>query len=261
MPNERRVRIRDYIDAHGEATVAELLELCGNCSSMTLWRDLNALEKEGSIKRTRGGAISMRSIQPDVEGLYSQRAQEYTAEKRRIARAAMPYVQPGLSVYMDAGSSVMNLAKCLPDQHFTILTSGANIAIELSQRRACNVIAVGGQISGNTLSCSGPQAEAFVDQVNIDTAVMATSGYSDTSGFTSGSFSERELKRKVIEKASRVVMLMDHSKLGRSLPFTFAALADVDVLITDEPLPSDAAEMCVRAHVQVVIAQEEENAR
>ncbi len=258
MPNERRTQIRDYIDARGEATVAELLELCGNCSSMTLWRDLNFLEQEGAIRRTRGGAISMRSIQPDIEGLYSQRAQEHTAEKRAIARAAAQFVQTSHAVYMDAGSTLMGVARCLPDQHFTIITSGANIAIELSQRRSCNVIAVGGQISGNTLSFSGPQAEAVLDSVNIDTALMATSGYSLSGGFTSGSFSERELKRKVIEKASRVVMLMDHSKIGRSLPFTFASLEEIDILVTDAPLPRDIAAEAKKHGVQIVVATEEE---
>ena len=254
MLNERRAQIRDYIDIHGEATVAELLELCGGCSSMTLWRDLNYLEQEGSIRRTRGGAISMRSIQPDIEGLYSQRAQEHTAEKRSIARAAVQFVQTSHAIYMDAGSTLMCVAKLLPDQHFTIITSGANIAIELSQRRSCNVISVGGQISGNTLSFSGPQAESFLDQVNIDTALMATSGYSLTGGFTSGSFSERQLKRKVIEKASRVIMLMDHSKLGRSLPFTFATLADIHALVTDAKPPIDLLQEAEKHGVQVVVA-------
>ncbi len=257
MLNERRAQIRDYIDIHGEATVAELLELCGGCSSMTLWRDLNYLEQEGSIRRTRGGAISMRSIQPDIEGLYSQRAQEHTVEKRAISRAAVQFVETSHAIYMDAGSTLMGVAKLLPDLHYTIITSGANIAIELSQRRSCNVISVGGQISGNTLSFSGPQAEAFLDHVNIDTALMATSGYSLTGGFTSGSFSEQQLKRKVIEKASRVIMLMDHSKIGRSLPFTFATLQDINVLVTDAPPPNEIMQEAEKRGVRVVVANAE----
>lgn len=254
MLNDRRAQIREYIDIHGEATVAELLELCGGISSMTLWRDLNYLEQEGAIRRTRGGAISMRSIQPDIEGLYNQRAQENTAEKRAIARAAVQFVEPSHAVYMDAGSTLMSVARLLPDQHFTVITSGANIAIELSQRKSCNVISVGGQISGNTLSFSGPQAETFIDQVNIDTALMATSGLSLTGGFTSGSFSERQLKRRVIEKATRVIMLMDHGKIGRSLPFTFATFSDIDVLVTDAPLPAEVEAEANRKKVRVVVA-------
>ncbi len=259
MLNERRTKIRDYIDSHNEATLKELKELCGNCSNMTLWRDLNALEQEGAIRRTRGGALSMRSIQPDAEGLYSLRAQENTIEKRAIARAAVEFVLPSHALYLDAGSTIMELAKLLGDQHFTIITSGANIAIELSKRRSCSVIGLGGQISGNTLSFSGPQAEALLDYVNIDTAIMATSGYSKTGGFTSGSFSESEIKRKVIEKASKVIMLMDKSKLNRSLPFTFATLSEIGMLITDAPLPKDLELQAKSKGVKVIIAGESTN--
>ncbi|HPY36489.1 MAG TPA: DeoR/GlpR family DNA-binding transcription regulator [Clostridia bacterium] len=256
MLNERRAKIRDYIDTHNEATLKELAELCGNCSSMTLWRDLNALENEGAIRRTRGGALSMRSIQPEAEGLYSQRAQQNTLQKRTIARAAEEFVLPSHAVYLDAGSTIMELAKRLKDQHYTIITSGANIAIELSQRRSCSVIALGGQISGNTLSFSGAQAEALLDLVNIETAVMATSGYSKTGGFTSGSFSESEIKRKVIAKAAKVIMLMDKSKLDRSLPFTFATLKDIDILITDSPLSFELMLEAKDANVEVLVAKE-----
>jgi DeoR/GlpR family transcriptional regulator of sugar metabolism len=204
---------------------------------MTLWRDLNRLEQEGYIRRTRGGAISVQRLQPGSEGLYSQRALTNTRAKDVIAKAALEYIKPSRSVFFDAGSTIMSLAKLLPDEHFTIITSGANIAAELSQHSLFNVTLIGGQISGNTLSCSGPQAEAFLDAINIETAVMATSGYSVTNGFTSGIFSEQRLKKKVIEKAQQVIMLTDSSKLDRSLPYTFAEMKDIDILIVDFVLP------------------------
>lgn len=83
---------------------------------------------------------------------------------------------------------------------------------------------------------------------------MATSGFSVNSGFTSGSQSESLLKRKVIDKAAQIVLLMDHTKLGRSLPFTFAHLDDVDVLICDAPLPDDLLLRAQAAHVRCLVA-------
>ncbi len=256
MPNDRRKRIRDYIETRGEATVAELMALCEGCSSMTLWRDLNRLEQEGAIRRTRGGAISMRLIQPDVEGLYSQRAKENTAAKRLIAKAAAAFVRPGHAVFLDAGSTIMEVARRLPQEHYTVITSGANIAIELSQRRGSNVLLVGGQISANTLSCSGSQAESFLDGLNIDAALIATSGFSLKGGFSSGNFGECQLKSKVMKKAGRSILLMDSTKIGRVLPFTFATLQEVDVLIVDTPLPPDIALAAREANVEVIIAEE-----
>ena len=82
-----------------------------------------------------------------------------------------------------------------------------------------------------TLSCSGPQAEQMLDGMNIDVAIMAASGYSFNGGFTSGSLQEAQLKQRVIRKAACTMMLMDCGKIGRSHPFTFASLDDVDVLV------------------------------
>lgn len=255
MQRGRIQKVREYIDKHGEASVGELLKICGDCSSMTLWRDLNKLEAEGAIRRTRGGAIAMRLIQPDLENVYSQRAMEQTAQKQAIARAAAGFVHPGSSLYLDAGTTVMSFAKVLPDQHFTVITASANIAMELSQRRHCDVFCLGGQISANTLSCSGAQTEANLDSMNIDTAIMASSGFTLASGFSNGSQSESRLKRKVIDKATRSILLMDSSKMNRNLTFTFASLEDIDILVCDAQMPDEVLCAAEKCGVQIVKAE------
>ena len=228
--NIRLNEVRKYIENHGEATVETLTELLG-CSKMTVWRYLKQLEDEGSIRRVRNGAIAT-SLAGDTEGLYSQRMHENADAKLSIACAAIPYLVPN-----------------------TIVTSGANIAIELSQRSRSTVSCVGGQISSSTLSLSGPQAEAFLATVNIDTAVLAATGYSAGAGFTVGSYTENSLKRRVIQKADKVILLIDRSKLGRTLPFTFASLSDIDVVICDAPLPEDFIQAARAAGTEVLQVQ------
>ena len=158
-------------------------------------------------------------------------------------------------MYLDAGSTLMSVANHMGNDRYTIITSGANIAIELSQRHTCDVLLTGGQISENTLSCSGAQAESFISSINIDLALMSPSGFSLRTGFTSGSQSESLLKRAVIAKAAKVVMLMDNSKIGRSLPFTFATLSDIDLLICDSPLPQEIAAELTANQVELIIAE------
>ncbi len=255
MQRERIQKIRNYIDAHGEAGVSELLEICDGCSNMTLWRDLKKLEAEGAIRRTRGGVIAMRLIQPDLESVYSQRAMEHTAQKQAIARAAAALTHSGSSLYLDAGTTVMAVAKVLPDQHYTIITGSINTALELSQRRYCDVFLLGGQLSPNTLSCSGAQAEANLEGMNIDTAFMAASGFSLASGFSNGSQAECQLKRKVIQKAAHIVLLMDSSKLDKNLTFTFASLRDIDVLICDQEMSEDIKRAAEESSVQLIVAK------
>ena len=255
MANENRLTtVREYIQSRGEVTINELQAFYGDYSAMTLWRDLRLLEDQGCIRRVHGGAISMLAATPQVEGIYSKRARENIRQKNAIAKAALRFISPGHAVYLDAGSTIMAVANFMDAERYTVITSGANIAIELSQRHTCDVLLTGGQISENTLSCSGAQAEAFIDSINIDVALMATSGLSPSGGFTSGSQSECMLKRKVIQKAARSVMLMDATKLNRSLPFTFATLTDVYALICDSQLPQELADQARAAEVECIVA-------
>lgn len=255
LPENRLQTVKEFIQSRGEVTTSELQRFYADYSAMTLWRDLKLLEDQGCIRRIHGGAISMLAATPQVEGIYSKRAREHIHEKNVIARAAIPYISTGHAVYLDAGSTTMNVANLMGQERFTVITSGANIAIELSQRHTCDVLLTGGQISENTLSCSGETAEAFVRSINIDLAIMSSSGYSLASGFTIGSHSESMLKRCVIERASRVIMLMDSSKFNRSLPFTFASFSDIETLITDSVLSDDIALAARDAGVQIVIAE------
>ena len=100
MAIRRMEEVRKYIDLHGEATVEDLVALCGGCSKMTIWRYLKQLEEEGAVRRIRGGAIS-NNVRGDMEGLYSQRMYENTEAKRRIASAAIPFLDPHGSLFLD----------------------------------------------------------------------------------------------------------------------------------------------------------------
>ncbi|MDO4573225.1 MAG: DeoR/GlpR family DNA-binding transcription regulator [Clostridia bacterium] len=257
MNKDRMEQVGRYIQRRREVSIAELQAspYYRDYSAMTLWRDLKQLEQCGCIRRVHGGVISMQAAAPFAEGEYSKRARENIAAKEAIAREALRFIAPGHSVFLDAGSTLMALANQLGPERYTIITSGANIAIELSQRHNCDVLLTGGQISENTLSCSGALAERFIEGVNIDAAVMAASGFSPGSGFTIGSLPEASLKRLVIERAKTVVMLLDSSKLGRSLPFTFAALSDIDALISEAPLPGEIRAEAARLGVSCIVAE------
>ena len=260
MSNSSRLRtVREFIQSCGEVTINDLQPYYIGYSAMTVWRDLKLLEEQGFIRRVHGGAISMLAATPQIEGVYSKRAREHIHAKNAIARAALTFLSPGHSVYLDAGSTIMALANQMDNQRYTVITSGANIAIELSQRHTCDVLLTGGQISENTLSCSGAQALSFISSVNIDVAIMATSGFSPRTGFTSGSQSESQLKSAVIHKAAKVVMLMDNTKLGHALPFTFATFADIDAIVCDAPMPDDMEKLAKAASVECIIAEDQQD--
>lgn len=239
MRSERHNTIQRLLDSQGEVALEELHRLCPECSLMTLRRDLISLEEQGVLRRTRGGAVALSRLQQGVEGRYSLRAQENVEQKNRIAQRVVGLLKDDRSLYLDSGTTLMCVAKALRGRSFNVITSGANIALELAHNHACTVTLLGGQLNPNTLSSSGSLAMEAIERVNIDAAIMGTSGFTLRNGFTSGSSSEHELKRSVISRAREVFMVMDASKLDRSLPFTFATLTDIDALICDAALPED----------------------
>ena len=232
--NKRQQIILNYISQKGEAKNQELLDLIGDYSSMTLWRDLESLEKGGHIRRVWGGAVSAGETAKNREHNFNFRLKQNIHAKAEISQIAAELIRPGHSYYFDAGSTVYTMTKFLGDERYTIVTSAANAAVELSHRQNCTVTLLGGQIDGVTLSCSGPQSLEMLSGINIEAAIMATSGYSARSGFTCGSLNESQLKKQVINKSMVTCMLLDHDKIGKNLPYTFTNIQSVDIIITDE---------------------------
>ncbi len=251
MNIKRRETIKELLNTKGEVLLKDLEEMFSDCSSMTLRRDLKHLEDTGFVKRTRGGAVALDRLSLTAEDMYSRRALVGTAAKKEIAQKALRYVESGRSLFLDSGTTLMQFAKEIPDDYYAILTSGPNIALELIRKSKPNITLIGGQLGRNTLSVSGVNANIFLSGMNIDTAFMATSGFSLQNGFTSGTYSECELKREVLKRASKVIMLMDSSKIGKSLPYTFGSLQDIDVLITDGMMEDDIVAAASAASVTI----------
>lgn len=239
MYNGRRDKVKEYVHDKGEVALVELEQMFPDVSTMTLRRDLIFLEQKGELIRIRGGAKSIRALSGRKEDIYSLRANENIESKIIIAKKAAAYAESGRSIFIDSGSTMMNFCKMLPDENLFVITSGPNIAQEIIKKQNPRVTLIGGQLSRNNISVSGSNSINFIKGINIDIAFLATSGLSIQAGFTSGDFDEAELKKAIIDKARKVILLMDSSKIGKDMPFTFCNLDDVDMLICDKQLPQD----------------------
>ncbi|MBO4326151.1 MAG: DeoR/GlpR transcriptional regulator [Clostridia bacterium] len=260
MSDERRSEILSVIDNRGEVSLAELCGLFSGVSEMTVRRDLIQLEQDGHIIRTRGGAVSIRRLgdsrllpgQNGEENEYMLRAATNRDAKDVIARKALGFVEKGRSIYFDAGSTVMALARIVPDETMTIITNGVNVAQELVSRHNVTVMMPGGTVNRNTLSVSGPISVNFVDNLNIELAFMSASGCSADAGFTVSNIYEAELKHTVIARARTRIMLLDSSKFNKSLLFTLAELGQINYLVCECEPPEDLAAACRASGVEIV---------
>lgn len=254
MYNERQEKILNILNEKGEVQISELRNVFPQVSTMTLRRDLSHLESKGQLIRTHGGAVNIRKLSSiyGEEDAYTLRAAENVEEKMLIAEKAKEFLDNGRSIYLDAGSTIMYFSRLIPDENFSILTSGINIALELTKKEKITIYHTGGQLNNNTLSSSGPTAISMLDTINIDIAFMAASGFSIENGFTVSNFFECELKKAVIKKAKKVIMLVDSSKFNKVLAFTFGHLSDMDILIGDDKIPEHIVKKAKDAGVKVL---------
>lgn len=254
MSNERQQLILEMLRQKGEVQLQQLKDYFPEVSIMTLRRDLTGMENGGFLIRTHGGAVSagrVASISGD-EDAYARRAAENIEAKLKIADKALSLVETGRSLYFDAGSTVMCLARLLPDDSFNIVTSGANTALELVKKPKISVMTLGGLVNRNTMSVSGPNAMAILDTINIDVAFMSSSGFSPDSGFTVSNVYESELKKKVVSRSKKVVLLMDTGKINRNMTFTFTSLESIAVWVAERQLPPELLEQAKSYGVRIM---------
>ena len=231
---ERREAIQKYIEAKGEVSIGELAAHFTSWSEMTIRRDLAALEQMHRIILTRGGARTIPTRYGLHEDMYSAREQLNDEAKQLIAAKAVELVEPDTGIFIDSGTTAMAFARRLPDCHLAVITAAPNIALEVAMRKVNpSIIMLGGTLNRSEIAVSDPEAVSFLEHLNIDTAFMAASGYDEKGGFTVGSQLGAMLKRAVVKRARKVVMMLDSPKIGALLPFTFARMEDVDVLVGD----------------------------
>lgn len=237
---DRLFHLKEFIDKNGKVTLHELECAFPDVSSMTLRRDLNRLEENNAVLKIPGGAISVDSVLRAKEADFSERINFNTAEKLEIADKAVKLVERKSCIFIDGGSTTTYFARALPDDSFYVLTNAVVIAETILRKEKPTVSLLGGDLRKNNFITVGKSCLDFIDGVNIQTAVMTATGFiKDTGAFTCGNQSEAEVKRKVIEKADKVIMLLDSSKVNKKTPYTFALLKNVDCMVVDKNFPRE----------------------
>ncbi|MHB1152033.1 MAG: DeoR/GlpR family DNA-binding transcription regulator [Eubacteriales bacterium] len=254
MNSERREIIKELLQNKPFISLHELEVRFPNISSMTLRRDIEYFESLGEAIKVRGGARSMKFITTSMEDSFNLRMSENMHAKEKVAYKALEMIETGRSLFLDSGTTMLKLASLLPDERLTVTTTGPNIAMELIKKSQPIVNIVGGMLNRDNISVSGNQALRFLGDINIDVAFIVPSGMSAYNGLTSGNYIECELKKLVVEKARKVVVLMDASKLDKTLPYTFCGIADIDIIISDRELPADITKLAIEKDVQIIIS-------
>lgn len=252
MKNNRLEQIKEYIEKHGKATYQELGELLPDVSNMTIRRDLTVLEQENVVIRVRNGAYSVDEISKKNEEQFVQRFSYNVNEKKEIAEKTINLIDFGGCVFIDSGSTTLYFTKELPDEKFCVVTNCLNVATELLRKNKPTVTLLGGDVSRNNLVTIGATALGFLDNINLDTAIMSTTAFSLDGGFSCGVQQEAAVKRAIIEKAHKVIMLLDSSKANKNMPYVFAKPEQIDYLVVDKSFPKNLREQLEKQGITVI---------
>ncbi len=252
LKEERLQLILSALRENGRVTVAELSRRF-QVSEITIRRDLRELADQGLLRRAHGGAILPDSVSPEPPVI--QRMAYNDAHKKRIGRAAAALIQEGESVFIGSGSTnayvVPHLTKY---SDLTVVTNALNIATELATAPHITVVVLGGMMRASELSLIGHIAELSIREVTIDKAVLGIPAISSETGLTNDYLPEVMTDRAIIEMASELIIVADHSKFGKSASAYLAPIDQVHTLVTDAETNPDILDQIRARGVCVLIA-------
>lgn len=237
----------------GRVAVAELA-VYYDVTPETIRRDLDTLAARGLLSRVHGGAVPAEKLRL-TEHTVVARDLSATVEKLEIAQAAIRLLpaRGDLTVLLDAGTTTARLTDLLPPTVTLVVTNSVPIAGVLSAQGR-DVLLLGGQVRGVTQAVVGASAIASLAQLRVDVAFLGTNGFSVDHGFSTPDPGEAAIKRAMVAAAREVFVLADATKQGVDHLVQFAALDDVDALVTDRSLSEGSLAALRAAGLRVEVA-------
>jgi DeoR/GlpR family transcriptional regulator of sugar metabolism len=217
----------------GQIVAKSLSEELG-LSEDTIRRDLRDLASEGLLQRVHGGALPASPAM----GNFAARQQISSDAKPAIARAAAAMIAPGQVVFIDGGTTAVQLARALPpDLHCTVVTHSPSVAVELAEHPQVEVILIGGRLFKHSIVAMGPSALEAIAQIRTDIYFMGVCSLHPESGISTGDFDEAGVKRAISGMAQRTVVLASPEKLDTASPYQIAPLSQVSAIVVTRDAP------------------------
>ncbi|MFO1209525.1 MAG: DeoR/GlpR family DNA-binding transcription regulator [Amaricoccus sp.] len=233
LTSERMADIEARLARDGRVVAAELARLYAT-SEDTIRRDLRALAADGRCRRVYGGALPST---PST-GTVSARARIAPKAKAALGAAMARLVEPGMSVFIDAGSTTLACAARLATPA-TVITHAPAIAAALVENEAVRLVTLGGQVDRQVGAALGGGVLAAVEAIRPDLLLLGACGIDADAGITTHSPDDAALKRAVAARAGRVAVAADIGKLGTAAPFAVIDLSACDLLLIEAATPSE----------------------
>lgn len=254
MKIDRAQAIRQFLFTNGPSQIAAMAEAVGT-SPATLRRDLSLLESEGIVVREHGGARLAGEAETEVA--FEQREAQAIAAKRAIAAHAFASIIPGSVIFLDSGTTVLQLARCIrmAPMPLTVFTNCLPAAQVLMGAPGVKLTLTGGVLRKENSSMVGPVAEAMLEGLWLSHLFLGAGAVGDDGRISSTDESEAQLNRKMIERSETTSLLVDAAKFGRRLTYEVAPLSRIGRTVTDAGIGADRLTGLHRAGYVVEVAE------
>lgn len=255
-PVLRRAQILERVQRDGGASLADLASEHA-VSPVTVHRDLELLSGAGLLERVRGGARPLPDTRPPIEAGWNPRVRKAAREKDAIALKARALVEDGSTVFVDASTTGLALARALelrPPTDLTLVTNSPAIALGLTAD-SIHVIMPPGELDQHMRVLSGQWTVEFLAEVNIAVAFISAAGITLDQGLTTSRASLADTLNAAAESAQKRIGLLDSTKFGRASLLTVRSAQSLDLIITDDGLDPEIVWEFRAAGVNLVVAE------
>jgi DeoR family fructose operon transcriptional repressor len=249
---ERRQRVLDILAERGFVALGDLAQIT-QASESTIRRDLDFFAEKGLLKRTHGGAVFVN----DRESLppFEDRSQLKIEEKRAIARVAASRIHDGDSVLLDGGTTTLEVARFLVGRPVQIVTNSLPIANLFASSHETDLVMLGGYVFPRTGVALGPLTVRMMEDVHVHQTILSVGGIT-AKGLFNSNLLLVETERAMMNCADEVVVVADHTKLGRQALAFLCKPSDIDTLIVDRGLSVEQRTLVLDQGVRLLVAGE-----
>ncbi|MGM0877857.1 MAG: DeoR/GlpR family DNA-binding transcription regulator [Bacillota bacterium] len=250
LAHDRHEKIMELLGKNKSLKISSATKMF-DVSTETVRRDLEYLEKEGYLRRVRGGAVLDDVNSKEMN--FTLRETKNINEKMEIAQIATRYVSEGQSIALDVSTTNSEFARALKEkfQRLTILTNSLIIASELAEKPYFTIIMPGGVLRNEELCMVGHMAEGFFKGFHIDTFFMSISGISLTEGLTDYGIGEYQVKMKMLENSRNCIVLADSSKFDVASLLKVCHFDRIDRIISDSKLSNKVLQKYAKEGIEI----------
>ncbi|WP_080871976.1 DeoR/GlpR family DNA-binding transcription regulator [Oceanobacillus timonensis] len=253
LPVERQKKIIDLLMVKKVMRMPALQEEM-EISIDTLRRDINALAKQGKIKKIYGG---VKLAEPKLgEISMEERMISHLDEKTAIAKTCHAHIEEGDCIYLDSGSTTFQIAKYIKEKrNLTVITNSVPVILELMNSHI-ELIVIGGKVRKNEQSVVTYDYLFNFHQLNIQKAFICASGITIERGISDYNVEEALARKKIIDLSHEVYVAADSSKFGKNVTVSIAELDKVNYIVTDERVDESFRRQFADVKTELIITTE-----